>query len=174
MSIDTTARMLAANAQKTASSIVDSFTNGFSYCGAVDYAINLPQNNNKNGDMFTVLYAGSSGNTPLNARYAWGEHNGTNEWILIETGSVGQYRMTFNADNSWTQTGMGYQISCTAAEHLHGTEANPQIWRLGSDGTYKFGIGLPTEGYTVSINEDGDIALSVSSVGRFAGMLVIF
>lgn len=56
--------------------------NGLHWLGAVSYYNNLP-NNAELGDMWTVLYEGTSGTDPCGDEYAWGTLSGTEQWILV-------------------------------------------------------------------------------------------
>lgn len=173
MAVDTIARGMAASATGAAKEMVESFGQGFHFIGAVDYTGDLPVSGNTKGDIYIVRYAGSSGTTALNARYAWGESGGTDEWILVDAGRPDPYTLTFNDSTSWTQSGSGYTISVTAAEHLHGADASAAVWRKNG-ANYEIGTGTPTEGYNLIINSDGDMTISVGENGRFAGKLTVF
>lgn len=80
-----------ALAKKYAKSYTDSSVSqlpkGFVYKGAVNYYSNLP-NNAEIGDTYTVKYAGSSGTDPDGFEYAWGNYEGTNQWIKLGGESV--------------------------------------------------------------------------------------
>lgn len=60
----------------------DSIGGGLHWKGAVSYYSNLPSDAEL-GDMWTVLYEGSSGTEQSGDEYAWGTLNGTEQWILI-------------------------------------------------------------------------------------------
>lgn len=170
MAIDIQARILAAKANSTATEIVDSFTTGFTFRGAVDYADDLPDSGNSNGDMYIVKYAGSSGTVPLNARYAWGDDGGTDAWIALTTVP---YVMEFNATDDWTQVDTSTSgITVAASTHLRGANATAIVWRNDS-GTYTRITGTPSNGYVLTQNGDGDITLRVDTASRFAGKIVI-
>ena len=76
---------LAYAKSKTAaiSQQISDLPNGFNFKGAVDYVSDLPATGNESGDTYTVRYAGSSGDTPIDQRYAWGDDGGTDAWIPI-------------------------------------------------------------------------------------------
>lgn len=60
----------------------ESIGGGLRWKGAVSYYSNLPSDAEL-GDMWTVLYEGSSGSEQSGDEYAWGTLNGTEQWILI-------------------------------------------------------------------------------------------
>lgn len=170
MAVDTFARGMAAKAVGEAESIVSSFTSGFAFKGVVDYVDDLPASGNTNGDMYLVRYNGSSGTSPLNVRYAWGDDDGTDAWIPL---SAAPYSLTFNETTDWTASGSDYVISVLESVHQHGADATIQVRQSDGNGGYTYGVGNPTDGYTISVNSDGDITLTASSTGRFAGKLVV-
>ena len=55
---------------------------GLHWKGAVSYYSNLPSDAEL-GDMWTVLYEGTTGTDPCGDEYAWGTLSGTEQWILI-------------------------------------------------------------------------------------------
>ena len=81
MSISIETLVLAKNFAKSyTDAAIAAFPRGMAYRGAVDYYDDLPTNAT-NGDVYTVKYAGSSGDTPLGAEYGWGTYEGTDQWI---------------------------------------------------------------------------------------------
>lgn len=58
---------------------------GMTFKGAVNYYTNLPSSASV-GDVYIVLYTGSSGNKPLRAVYAYGSSGGSYQWIPVSTG----------------------------------------------------------------------------------------
>ena len=167
MAVDIVARMLASQAGQSAQEIVDSFTSGFAFKGAVDYVGDLPASGNTNGDLYLVKYAGSSGTTPLNAQYAWGDDGGTDTWISL---TPSRYVATFNATSDWTASGTVYNISVPQSTHNCGANAVAMVWAQNGSSYYTT-VGAPTDGYTLTQNGDGDFTLTAEV--RFAGKLVI-
>ena len=171
MAVDIVARALAAKAGESANAIVEAFTTGFTFKGAVDYVSDLSNSGNTNGDLYIVKYAGSSGTKPLNGQYAWGDDNGTDAWISVNVPPT--YTLVFNDTTDWTAVDAStYAITVPAATHKRGADATASIWREFSGG-YAIITGTPTAGYTLSINSSGDVMLTVSASARFAGKIVI-
>ena len=171
MAVDIIARALAAKSGETANAIVDAFTSGFTFKGAVDYVSDLPDSDNTNGDVYIVKYSGSSGTTPLNVQYAWGDDGGTDTWIPVKTPPT--YSLTFNATTDWTAVDAStYTITVYAATHQRGADATVSVWRE-STGGYSVITGSPTDGYALSIDNNGNVTLAVSASARFAGKIVI-
>lgn len=59
---------------------IESIVGGVHYKGAVNYYANLPTNA-KEGDAYTVKYAGSTGTVADGTEYVWGKLDGTLTWI---------------------------------------------------------------------------------------------
>ena len=57
---------------------------GFNWLGAVKYHSDLPASANE-GDAYTVMYEGTSGSTVDGTEYAWGQLDGTAQWIPVRT-----------------------------------------------------------------------------------------
>ena len=171
MAADIIARALATEAASAAAEFADTYTSGFTFKGVADYTSALPDSGNSAGDIYLVKYAGSTGTTPLNVRYVWGNDGGTDQWIPMSTGP---YALAFNDTTDWTAiSGGAYAIS--VAESAHNCGANPRVdvWREVS-GSYAIVVGSPTNGYTLTRNSDGDVQLSVETADyRFAGQLII-
>ena len=74
-----------ALAKKGVTDAVALFGEGLSFKGAVDYYGDLP-NDAQTGDVYVVRYQGDSGTAQLNARYAWGDVDGTDAWIYVGGG----------------------------------------------------------------------------------------
>lgn len=72
-------------AKKYTNNIIDGFGRGISYKGAVNYYTDLP-NNASLGDCYSVLYEGTSGDTPSGAEYVWGKINNQNSATWIQLG----------------------------------------------------------------------------------------
>lgn len=173
MAVDIIARGMAAGAAGATATIIESFSQGFQFKGAVDYVSDLPASGNTSGDLYVVRYTGSSGTNPLNARYAWGKDGGSDAWILIEAGRPDPYTLVFNASEDWSASGSGYAITVAQTQHLHGADASAIVWRKNGT-SYEIGTGTPTEGYNLVINSSGDMTISVEANGRFAGKLTVF
>lgn len=173
MAADIIARALAAKAASSAAEFADTYTSGFTFKGAVDYTSALPDSSNSVGDIYLVKYAGSTGTTPLNARYAWGDDGGTDTWIPISY-EPPRYVQAFDATTDWTAIGGGaYAISVAQSTHECGANPRVEVWR-GTSGSYSVVVGSPTNGYTLTRNSDGDVQLSVETADyRFAGQLII-
>lgn len=77
-----------------------SLPRGINFKGAVDYVNSLPTNAEL-GDTYTVKYHGTSGNVPYGAEFAWGEYDGTQQWIKLSSGEVGggKIEMLYNGTN---------------------------------------------------------------------------
>ena len=61
---------------------VDAFPRGLVWKGEVDYFQNLPADP-KEGDCYTVKFAGAGGSDSDGTEYAWGNSNGTKKWIPL-------------------------------------------------------------------------------------------
>ena len=72
-------------AKKYTNNIIDGFGRGILYKGAVNYYTDLP-NNASLGDCYSVLYEGTSGDTPFGAEYVWGKINNQNSATWIQLG----------------------------------------------------------------------------------------
>ena len=86
MGIDSIARGLAGYAQNESKDVLTAlaqFPHGLSYKGEVDYFDDLPDSGQELGDAYTIRYAGSSGTVTSKAEYAWGEYDGTEQWIQV-------------------------------------------------------------------------------------------
>lgn len=171
MAVDIIARALAVKSGETANAIIDAFARGFAFKGAVDYVDDLPDSGNSNGDSYIVKYSGSSGTTPLKVQYAWGNDSGTDAWIQIN--SPPTYALVFNDTTDWTAVDAAtYAITVSAATHQRGPDATVSVLRQSTVG-YSIITGTPTDGYTLSIDNSGNITLAVSASARFAGRIVI-
>jgi hypothetical protein len=62
---------------------IEALPNGLVYRGAVNYYNDLPTANNKLGDTYSVKYQGETGTTGDGNEYAWGEYDGTLQWIKL-------------------------------------------------------------------------------------------
>lgn len=171
MATDMLARILAAQALGYANNVIDQFGSGFAFRGAVDYYSDLPDSGNEAGDLYLVKYSGSSGTTPLNAEYAWGDDGGTDGWIQVR-GDI-PYTLSFNSTTDWTENGDGYAITVLGSTHGKGADAQVSVWRSDGSGGYVRNVGTPTDGYSVAVESTANVTLSVTGNTRFAGKLVI-
>lgn len=64
-------------------SAIAAFPKGLVYKGAVNYYASLPTSGQTIGDVYTVKYAGTSGTTTDGTEYAWGNYEGSAQWIAI-------------------------------------------------------------------------------------------
>lgn len=81
MAISIETLVLAKNFAKSyTDAVVATFPRGMAYRGAVDYYSDLPSDA-ENGDVYTVKYAGSTGEDPLGVEYGWGTYEGTDQWV---------------------------------------------------------------------------------------------
>ncbi len=62
---------------------IEALPNGLVYRGAVNYYKDLPTANNELGDTYSVKYQGETGTTADGNEYAWGEYDGTLQWIKL-------------------------------------------------------------------------------------------
>lgn len=62
---------------------INALPRGLIYRGAVDYYKDLPTENNELGDTYSVKYQGETGTTADGNEYAWGEYDGTLQWIKL-------------------------------------------------------------------------------------------
>ena len=72
-------------AKKYTNNIIDGFGRGILYKGPVNYYTDLP-NDASLGDCYSVLYEGTSGDTPSGAEYVWGKINNQNSATWIQLG----------------------------------------------------------------------------------------
>lgn len=82
----TYALIFSKSAEKKAKGYTDTaiaaLPKGLVYKGAVDYYSSLPASPSI-GDCYTVKYTGSTGTNPDGTEYAWGNYEGTNQWIQV-------------------------------------------------------------------------------------------
>lgn len=71
-------------AKSYADKLLGRVATGFNWLGAVKYYSDLPASANE-GDAYTVMYTGSSGTAVDGTEYAWGQLNGTAQWIPVRT-----------------------------------------------------------------------------------------
>lgn len=62
---------------------IEALPNGLVYRGAVNYYKDLPTTNNELGDTYSVKYQGETGTAADGNEYAWGEYDGTLQWIKL-------------------------------------------------------------------------------------------
>jgi hypothetical protein len=62
---------------------IEALPNGLVYRGAVNYYKDLPTANNELGDTYSVKYQGETGTAADGNEYAWGEYDGTLQWIKL-------------------------------------------------------------------------------------------
>lgn len=62
---------------------IEALPNGLVYRGAVNYYKDLPTVNNELGDTYSVKYQGETGTTADGNEYAWGEYDGSLQWIKL-------------------------------------------------------------------------------------------
>lgn len=62
---------------------IEALPNGLVYRGAVNYYKDLPTANNELGDTYSVKYQDETGTTADGNEYAWGEYDGTLQWIKL-------------------------------------------------------------------------------------------
>ena len=116
---------------------------GFHFKGTKDYVSELPTTGQASGDVWQVLYTGSSGTAPLNAEYAW---NGT-AWV--ELGSF--------IDLS------PYALSTTVASSI--TAAKEEVLGLSSGTTITSANNVPGQ-IAAAISNDRDDSVSGTLAAR--------
>ena len=95
--------------------------------------------------------------------------------IVIGAGDMGNpgiskvYTSAFTSAD-WTQVGTAYSITVTEFAHKCGTNPAVDVYRLVGSAYQKY-YGMPSAGWTVSVNADGDVTLTASAA--FSGKLVI-
>jgi hypothetical protein len=62
---------------------IEALPNGLVYRGAVNYYKDLPTDSNELGDTYSVKYQGETGTNADGNEYAWGEYDGTLQWIKL-------------------------------------------------------------------------------------------
>ena len=77
--------LAVAMMRKGIAAATEPLSEGMTYKGAVEYYADLP-NDAAQGDMYLVLYQGSTGTNQLNARYVWGPVDGTDAWTYVGGG----------------------------------------------------------------------------------------
>lgn len=98
-----------------------------------------------------------------------------NEIIAALGNSMGPssgYVGAFDAESSWTEAAEGYSLTVSAADHGAGTAPMVDLWQKSGD-SYLKSNGYPSTGWTVTVNSDGDVTVSVGAGGRFAGRIII-
>ena len=73
-----------ALSKKYVNSVIEKLPKGFVYKGAVNYEKDLPVSGTS-GDVYTVLYKGTSGTDVDGREFVWGDYKGINQWIPIGT-----------------------------------------------------------------------------------------
>lgn len=151
----------------------ESIGGGLHWKGAVSYYSNLPSDAEL-GDMWTVLYEGSSGTEACGDEYAWGTLSGTEQWILIgkETYSKTQIdnmvdgltdRIALDENNisSLTANGGGKNLLDCSLATLKADSYN-------TGGTTQFSwsdnVCSTPRGVSFTINSDNSITVSATSV----------
>lgn len=124
---------------------IEALPNGLVYRGAVNYYKDLPTANNELGDTYSVKYQGETGTTADGNEYAWGEYDGTLQWIKLGV-------------NAYTKNEIDEQREAIESDILN-TEKAIEINRLtlGTQITkniLKLGTINPTNGLTVTVNAD--------------------
>lgn len=101
---------------------IEALPNGLVYRGAVNYYKDLPTVNNELGDTYSVKYQGETGTTADGNEYAWGEYDGTLQWIKLGV-------------NAYTKNEIDEQREAIKSDILNveSTINNTVIPKIGSD-----------------------------------------
>ena len=84
-------------------------------------------------------------------------------------GKANTYTYTF-ANGNWTHSGTTYTITLLETTHKCGANPSVEVYKLVGS-AYQQYYGMPSKGWTISVNADGDITLTASAA--FSGKLVI-
>lgn len=90
---------------------IEALPNGLVYRGAVNYYKDLPTGNNELGDTYSVKYQGETGTTADGNEYAWGEYDGTLQWIKLGVNAytkdeIDEQHETIKSDISSAENGI--------------------------------------------------------------------
>lgn len=97
--MDIVTYVLAKNSASSAiATAIAALPKGLVYRGAVSYVSDLP-NNAEIGDCYTIKYKGTSGTTADGHEVAWGNYEGTPQWIDFGGGGGGTLNKT---TETWT------------------------------------------------------------------------
>ena len=84
------------------------------------------------------------------------------------------YAATFDDDADWTQSDETYVVTVAASTHGRGMTPMADVYLLNGT-VYEKSAGYPNEGWTVSVDENGDVTLTVTSAeARFAGRMLVW
>ena len=89
------------------------------------------------------------------------------------SGSVGKnpYSKTF-AFSDWTSDSGTDTLTISAADHGKGAELIADVWTKNGTSYEKY-ASYPQNGFTVSVDTDGNITLSVATGDAFDGKIVV-
>ncbi|MGN0493522.1 MAG: hypothetical protein ACI4F7_07735 [Acutalibacteraceae bacterium] len=141
--------VMAENAYKRAmayvNTIIAAFPKGMRYIGQVDYYADLDNVEKELGYTYTVKYKGAEGTEISGAEYAWGEYEGTAQWIPLGPDISGKVDKL-----------PGVPEGRIAVFNSGGGIANGGI--AAEDILVKDNIGQA--GYVASLNDNGEIPVS--------------
>lgn len=92
---------------------IEALPNGLVYRGAVNYYKDLPTDSNELGDTYSVKYQGETGTTADGNEYAWGEYDGTLQWIKLGVNAytkdeIDEQRSSIESDISKAESEIEY------------------------------------------------------------------
>lgn len=135
MAISIETLVLAKNFAKSyTDAVVATFPRGMVYRGAVDYYSDLPSNAEV-GDVYTVKYAGSTGEDPLGAEYGWGTYDGVDQWIDLGPDLSSYQPLLVSGEN--IKTINGNSILGSGDMRIATNQDFPSSWSSYTSGTTK-------------------------------------
>jgi len=160
MAVDIIARGLGASAGAAAdlaNSRLDSLSSSLVYRGAVDYYSDLSGiTSPEPGDAYTVKYKGTSGTTPDGTEYAWGEYEGTPQWIAIGP-DMSQYQPVLVSGTN-IKTINNQSILGSGNMDIATNQAFPTSWPTTSATT--------TKAFCDAVNADSGAVAGMSYLGE--------
>lgn len=160
MAVDIIARGLGASAGAAAdlaNSRLDSLSSSLVYRGAVDYYSDLSEiTSPEPGDAYTVKYKGTSGTTPDGTEYAWGEYEGTPQWIAIGP-DMSQYQPVLVSGTN-IKTINNQSILGSGNMDIATNQAFPTSWPTTSATT--------TKAFCDAVNADSGAVAGMSYLGE--------
>lgn len=160
MAVDIIARGLGASAGAAAdlaNSRLDSLSSSLVYRGAVDYYSDLSGiTSPEPGDAYTVKYKGTSGTTPEGTEYAWGEYEGTPQWIAIGP-DMSQYQPVLVSGTN-IKTINNQSILGSGNMDIATNQAFPTSWPTTSATT--------TKAFCDAVNADSSAVAGMSYLGE--------
>lgn len=170
---------------------IEALPNGLVYRGAVNYYKDLPTANNKEGDTYSVKYQGETGTTADGNEYAWGEYEGTLQWIKLGVNAyskdeIDEQLSDVKSDILINRETIGTQIikknlfDISAFEKIVTYAARGTIlyanngFTLSATGNDCFTVKYDSTGYRIPVLPNTTYTLSWTADSDTAGTIMIF